>query len=257
MVGILATLIYVALPAVSTAFAWFNSPDQAMSFFFLWSLTLWLAYLQSHRQWTYWLAIAFAVLALLNKEIAAAIPIVLLLADRWLDAQPIDRLSLARRYFPFAILWAIYAGLTWQRLGIFMSAERPAQYGGLGIGSHILTNLLAYLTALILPWQIPAPIDYIMILIAIVILGLQFFFRHNRRVVFLSVGALLTLAPALLFAFVAPRYLYLPLTGSAIMLAWACRLHSPDLVFSDECLCRVDPDQRVNCFQCVWLSTNI
>jgi hypothetical protein len=217
IVGVIAAMIYAGLPVVTTTFPWLGSADPGVSFFYLAAIALWLAYLEHGRAWAYVLAVAAAVLGLLNKEIGATIPVALFLADRWLDGKPIKSLQLIQRYLPLALIWGFYGWFTVQRMSAFTSAQYRGNYAGLAI-SQVLPNLVSYGRVLASVWQTDIPVDYVLLVFVVFVL-IYLGVRRNYQALFVCSVAFLSLVPVLPFSFVAVRFLYLPMMGSAILLA--------------------------------------
>lgn len=218
-IGLLAALLYIALPAYNLAVYWPGVADPLAAFFFLAAMWFWLDYLESGGARRFAVAFISFILALLAKEIGVVLPVVLFLTDRWLIAKPISFRQLVQRYALFIVTVAVFGLLEYRVLtrGVF------TRQLGYGIGGHIWDALWFHLTTLAFPWNAPAILKNILLAL---ILGLVAFTIYRRRwkMLFLGAAMVLTLLPILPFppgiAFAA-RYLYLPLMGSMIGLALA------------------------------------
>ncbi|MCX7840272.1 MAG: hypothetical protein N2559_12595 [Anaerolineae bacterium] len=216
-VALIAALIYATLAVDSLAVAWVGVADPLAGVFYLLALRFWFNYLtRPHARW-YVLTILALVGALFSKEVAAPLPFVLFLMDRWLVGKSLSPRDALKRYALFGMLLVIYGTLEWNVLtrGLF------TQHLGYGIGTHIIDAFVHHLATLAFPWGLPVPLNWIWLGIVIVVLGVTIW-RYERRLAFLVAVTLLALAPILPFQFnmaSAPRYLYLPFMGSAVMIA--------------------------------------
>ena len=211
--AIFAALLYATLPVDNLAVAWIGVADPLLSVFYLLALRLWVNYLTHARARWYALTFIATIGALFSKEVAATLPIVLFLMDRWLIRGQTTWRALIVRYAPFVVLLAIYGALEWRVLtrGLFTA------HLGYGVGTHIFDALWHHAATLAFPWGLPAPLNFVWL--GIVILALLWAMWRERRLTFLVAATLFTLAPILPFQFnmaSAPRYLYLPLMGSLV-----------------------------------------
>lgn len=210
-----AALIFATLPTAAIAVFWPGVVDPMETFFYLASLWFWLAHLQSEHARDYWLAFITFLLALLSKEIGATLPIALFLIDRLIAAKPASFAALVRRYFWFAIVYLIYLPIEFivTRRSVFVNRE------GYAASAQLLTNLLDYLSALVFPWAFVPLLSYALWLSAAGFLSYLIFIRKKFALIPIVVGATLGILPVIPFPFVAHRFLYLSLVGSAIMFA--------------------------------------
>ncbi len=211
--AVLAALLYATLYVGSLAVAWIGVADPLMSVFYLLSLRLWFNYLTRGQARCYALTLFATIGALSSKEVAATLPIVLFLMDRWLIRGKTPWCTLVVRYASFVVLLAIYGVLEWRALtrGLFTT------HLGYGVGTHIFDALWHHAATLAFPWGLPVPLNFVWL--GVVVFALLWTMWRERRIAFLVVATLLTLAPILPFQFYmasAPRYLYLPLMGSLV-----------------------------------------
>ncbi|MBZ5516770.1 MAG: tetratricopeptide repeat protein [Acidobacteriia bacterium] len=176
-----------------------------------------------------WLAAALFLLAVLSKEVALVLPLLLIFYDAFVrsGSTPRPRLS-PGRYLPFALAVAFYLAL---RLVVFGSITKFRGTNAPGWGGTILSALgLTGTYAVKLVWpqhltylaKFPAPKDwfdpYVVLGGALLLLAATAFFRYRREYPALSFAVLwfwLFLAPVLNVhwlgrAAYGERYLYLP-----------------------------------------------
>lgn len=217
--GLVAALIYSGLPAMISAFFWISNADGLVSLFSLLSLAFWLRFLEKKRRMYYALAFAAFVFALFTKEIGVTLPVTLFLAERWLVRQDGQDKQLVRRYSPFAVILLIYGLYFFRRLIAFSDAQYSGPYAGFGLGSHVLSNLVDYATLLANPWAENLPGNLVWLIGAVLFLIYLIIVKGSKSVAFLTAAAILPVLPVLPLNFVAGRYVYLPLTASAVLIA--------------------------------------
>jgi hypothetical protein len=210
-----AALMFATLPTAAIAVFWPGVVDPMETFFYLASIWFWLAHLQSTRARDYWLAFAAFLFALLSKEIGATLPITLFLIDRLIIGKPASLTQFMRRYFWFAMVYLIYLPIEFivTRRSVFVNRE------GYAASTQLWTNLFDYLGALVFPWAFVPFLSYVLVLIAAGFLGYLIFVRQKLALIPIVVGATLAILPVIPFPFVAYRFLYLSLIGSAILFA--------------------------------------
>ncbi|MCI0476490.1 MAG: glycosyltransferase family 39 protein, partial [Anaerolineales bacterium] len=228
-VAFLAAIFYAAFPVYALAVNWINITDPLMTIFYLLGVWFWLNYLQSGSRRDYLIVFGAFILALLNKQMAITLPIILFLVDRLLIANRATWRALFRRYIVLVIVAGIFT--------IVQSATRSthtfAQVFGYSLGAQIFSMLIQYLSLLVFPWGYYPPTDtqitegfpfadtgnLIWLAVAITLLVFLIITRRNRALLFLSSAALVTIIPVLPFPFIELRYLYLPALISGILLA--------------------------------------
>ncbi len=217
--GLVAALIFSGLPAMIGSFLAINNADGLLSLFYLLSLAFWLRFLEMKHSLYYVLALAAFVFALLTKEIGVTLPVTLFLAERWLARESSQGEQLVRRYSPFAVILLFYGLYSIRRLMAFSSEQYSGPYAGFGLGSHMLSNLVYYAAVLVNPWAENVEGNFVWLLGVILCLIYLIVVKRNASVAFLSVAAIVPLFPVLPLDFVSGRYLYLPLTASAVLIA--------------------------------------
>lgn len=217
--GLVAALIYTGLPAMISSFFWISTSYGVLSLFYLLSLALWLRFLEKKR-WTYYvLAFAAFVFALLTNEIGVTLPVTLFLAERWLVREDTQGKQLVRRYSPFLVILLIYGLYSIRRLLVFSNEQYGGPYAGFRLGSHMLSNLVYYAAVLVNPWAENLQGNLVWLLGVILFLIYLIVVKRNKPVAFLTAAAVLPLLPVLPLDFAAGRFLYLPLTASAVLIA--------------------------------------
>ncbi len=212
----LSALIYAGLPLISVAVFWPGDADFLLTCFYLTSLLCWVVYLQQRARRFFVGAFIFFLLALLTKEFGVTLPVMLLLADRLLVRDTTTVPVLARRYAPFVAIYALYLPL---ELYIQSRSVLTNMYG-YRVAEHVVPNFAHYLAALVFPWGLPEPFDFIWLAIAIGLLGYRVLVKRDARVVFLCLAAILAFLPVTPFPWFFTRYLYLAVMATAIVLAF-------------------------------------
>ncbi len=215
--ALIAAWIYVTLPAMNLAVLWVGVADPLVSFFYLLTVALWLGYLEKPSRARFGLAFLACVGALMSKEIAATLPVTLYLTDRWLIGKPLAFVQALKRHAPFVVALSVYVLFELNVLtrGVFTASL------GYGVGGHVFSSLLHHATTLAFPWGIDSPLGYVLLFAALAAVGWAAV-KRERRVLFLAAATVLTVLPVLPFPAnmaLAPRYLYLPLMGSAVGVA--------------------------------------
>ncbi len=214
-VGFLAGLLFATLPLSALAVFWAGVIDPVTALFTLLAIWFWLGYLQSEQSRDYWLAFCAFVVALLTKEIAVTLPVILLLFERYLVAKPIGWNRLFRRYIWFGIVWIGYVPLEYivvQR-SVFVHRE------GYQPRLNLLSNLVDYLSGLAFPWYFAPPLSYAFLLAVLMVLGYLVFVRRARTLIPVVAGAVLYVLPVVLFPQVSFRFAYCSMTVSAVLFA--------------------------------------
>jgi hypothetical protein len=228
-IAFLATIFYATFPVYALAVNWINITDPLMTIFYLTAIWFWLNYLQMASRRDYFLVLILFVLALLNKQMAITLPVILFLIDRLLIAKPATWLALIRRYVALLIIAGMFALVQYAT----RSTHTFAAVFGYSLGAQILSMLIQYLSLMVFPWGYYPPTDtqitegfpfadtgnLLWLALAIALLVFLIVTRRNRVLVFLACTALVTLVPVLPFPFVELRYLYLPVMVSGILLA--------------------------------------
>jgi hypothetical protein len=215
-IGLVAGLIYAALPLASMAVYWPSVHDPLTACFYLLTLWFWLEYLESGNHFKFlWTIVAF-IGALLSKEISVTLPFLLVLIDWLLVRKPITVVDFVKRYAPFVVILAVYAPLEL----IVISRSLFTQQIGYGIGWQIIPVFFHYLSYLAFPWELDQNARFAF-LAAILIVCAVIVLKRDRRILILAVAGIL---PVLIVAPIPehlfnPRYLYLPLMVTAIGLS--------------------------------------
>lgn len=226
-IGFISALGYSTWAIYSLAVFWVGVADPIVGVFCITALGLWYVHLERADRYLGILAHIALIGALLTKETAVVIPFVFVLTDRWLVAKPATRNQLFTRYLPSAIIVLIYGIVDYMAVahGAF---TRDTRYG---VGFHLLSNTLQYLSLWSFPWGLPTPLGYIWLFLILCIF-LYFVVRRNARILFLGVIGPLLITPVLPFPLFDTRYLYLPLMVSAVGFALFIEGIYPKIAFA-------------------------
>ncbi len=228
--------------------AWISERKDVLSTFFgLWSLIAYLAYVRRGAWWRYWLSVALLAIGLMTKPMLVSWPFVMLLLDFW----PLGRL---RKPGDGTIDWPALPGLALEKAPMFLlviaasAATVLAQgHGGsiipaeeLPLGERLSAASLAYgayLTKTLWPRHLVAfyphpgetPIAPAMAGLALLVTVTAIAWLLRRRFPHVLTGWLWyvgTLVPVIGIIQVgsqafADRYTYVPLIGLFMILAWS------------------------------------
>jgi hypothetical protein len=208
----IAALIYAGLPLYAVAVFWPGDADFLLTFFYLLSFFFWTLHLQERKTTFYFLSFTFFLLALLTKEFAVTLPVVLFLADRLLVR---DAYFFARRYAPFILVLLIYLPLEYY----IQSRSVLTNLYGYGIGGHVVSNFFGYLAALAFPWGLPEPFNYLWLAMALVLFAFALVTQRNASLLFLALASALAFLPVISFPWFFTRYLYMSVMASAVVIA--------------------------------------
>ena len=218
--ALFAALVYAVSPVYSLAVFWHAVVDPLSAFFYLLTILLWTVYQETLRPLHWAITFVAYLFALFSKEVAAFLPFVLFLIERWFyDRKPAWRV-LARQYVPFLVIYLPYVLL---ELNVQSHGEFVGQFG-FKIGPHMLTNLMPYLAVLAFPWTAEMPSDalyYIWLAVAgLIYMGLMLY-KRSTALLFLAIVAILNIVPLLGFPldYFNTRYLYTSTMVSAILIA--------------------------------------
>jgi protein O-mannosyl-transferase len=224
LTGIAAALLFVVHPVHVEAVAWISSrKDLVAAAFVLPSFMAYLKYRQRGNIPWYITSLLLFLLALLGKLSVAALPVVLLSVDLFVEKRPFRRSIVDK--IPFVLLAAIIAG-----------AVQHAQ-PGTGVQPDLSMRAASFLEAM---WLLTGLGNYVLYRVppangtalkqfaaAVFLLALFIFPLLLRRryplVTVLIYWILFTYLPTQVLPFsypVADRYLFLPSVGAVILIAW-------------------------------------
>ena len=211
-----AALVFAALPTAAQSIFWPGVIDSLVALFCLLAIWGWYDYLAEHKLVSYWLAVLSFLHALMTKEIGVALPILLFLLDWFVISKRVSLAQLVRRYVPFVLVWLVYLPIEFYIVtnrSVFISRE------GYSAGARLFTNLIDYLATLAFPWVFAPPFSYVWL--ALVAIVLAFFIGAQKIFGLIPILASMAFAilPVVPFPFVANRFLYTSLIGSAILVA--------------------------------------
>ncbi|MBI3537488.1 MAG: glycosyltransferase family 39 protein [Chloroflexi bacterium] len=219
-IGLLAAFVYVALPLYSLAVFWHAVVDPLAAFFYLLTLFFWTRYLELERRREYAAAFVAFLFALLSKEIAIFLPLMLFLIERLFFPRTLSARAIARRYALFLAPLAPYVALV---VAVQSHGEFVSQFG-FQFGPQMLVSLTNYFAALAFPWLTARPTDWLafawLAFAALIFLFVAWRLK-NTRLIFLALFAALNIAPLTGFPldYFGTRYLYLSVMASAVVFA--------------------------------------
>lgn len=240
ILALLSALFYISFPVYALAVNWINITDPVMATLYMLAVWFWLDYLDRVLLRAYVITLLLFIAALLFKQMALTLPIILVLLDLCfyrtdfkitrLDALTRAARDLAPRYLAFGLVALGFFGVQY----FTQSTHTYAGVFGYSLGPHIFSILAQYLSLLCFPWgyfpptdtQItdkfpdfisPASVVWMVLVLAFYLLAV--IRTRSRALIFLGAAAFFTLVPVLPFPFIELRYLYLPAIFSGIGLA--------------------------------------
>lgn len=216
-IGFVAALAFLSLPSIAIDVFWPGVADPQLSLFFLAALWFWLVYLEEGSQWAFTATFLFFVSTLLTKEMGATLIVIMFLADRLLVNAPLTLKRLFLRYLPFAAVMIPYALIEYiiQTKGVYVN------FVTYGTGGKPLENLAQYLLWLTFPWSPGTTANWIAAGVVVVALLYWIVIKRERAMLFLLLGAVVSVLPVVPFPFAIERYLYLPAILSVVFLVLA------------------------------------
>jgi tetratricopeptide (TPR) repeat protein len=226
-------LIFALHPLHVESVAWISERKDVLSAFF-WMLSLWAYVRYTERPGWRWylLALLAFCLGLISKPMIVTLPFLLLLLDVW----PLRRKPALWEKLPFFALAAAAAVATYL---VQQASGAVRAFGTVPLGLRLenaLDSYVIYIAKMVWPaglavfYPYPAGIPvWQPVLAGVVLLGVSaLVVRSIREYPYLAVGwfwYLLTLAPVIGIVQVggqarADRYMYVPMIGLTIMLAW-------------------------------------
>jgi len=236
-----AALLYAVHPIHTEAVAWIAGVGE-LSFALFYLLALYF-YAHAGTGWgtSYALSVACFLFALLCKEPAATLPVMLLVYELLFHSGPRLWRGIARRLTPFGLAFFAYAGLRLWALGGLAPTVSSGALGPFAYALNVLVLFSLYVQNLVLPvhlnvWHVFTPIVSLLsaeALAAVMITGIcvvgAFLVRSNRMALFASALTLVPLLPTFYFSGLnqgienafTERYLYLPSAGYVVLVAMA------------------------------------
>ncbi|MGP8246759.1 MAG: tetratricopeptide repeat protein [Bryobacteraceae bacterium] len=222
-------MLFAVHPLHVESVAWIAERKDVLSALF-WFLALW-SYVRRH----YWLTLLAFCLGLMSKPMVVTLPFVLLLLDRWPLRQPLR--SALRVKIPLLVLSAASATAAYLVQRSSGAVREVGQFPlGLRVENAVVSQAI-YIVKMFWPARLavfyPYPQDlpvWQIALSALLLAGISIVvLRERRSRPYLAVGWLWylgTLVPVIGLIQVgaqarADRYMYLPMVGLSIMLAWS------------------------------------
>ncbi len=216
-VGLMAALALLSIPLIGITVFWPATADVLLTAFYLATMCLWLVFLQESQLWIYLLTILLFAGTLLSKEMGITLIVVLFLMDRLLVHGPATWRQLGLRYLPFCAILFPYVLIEYivSRRGFFVSSV------AYHFSTQIMANLQQYLRWVAFPWDLGEQINKVAVLLVVAVLLQLVIVRRERAILFLVLSAIVSTLPVLPFPFVIPRFAYLPVVVSAVLVALA------------------------------------
>ncbi len=220
--GFLAGLIFAVHPSHAEAVAWISGRmDVVCSCFYLGSLLSFGLYRSTRRSMYKGLSLVFFVFALMTKELAITLPVVIILYDFCISTETIQHnwnvwKNKLKLYLPFVAIFFFYWVFRLMILG------RIGGYGmHLSLKHFKFEIVMTYLNNLVYIINFPFPgyfqkyPNIVIYMLFIATGGLLLFIRSERILKFSILFTIVTLLPAWnLFGY---RFQYLPSTGISIV----------------------------------------
>ncbi|MCL5022889.1 MAG: tetratricopeptide repeat protein [Nitrospirae bacterium] len=244
----IAGLLFAVNPIHTEAVTWIAGlSDVSFAFFFLFSFYLYVLSAGSYRR-QYLFSLLFFSLAVLSKEPALTLPVILITYDYAFRKGQLRIFDFVKRHVPYILVICGYLIVRFSVLGAFTPLKRLATLSTFQLMINVFPLFSRYLHKLLLPlnlnfWPVFDPLTSLLskggllsLCVTTAFAGLMLAaLRKNRAVFFCLVFIAVPLAPALYIKGIigkpfADRYLYLPSFGFAMLLAFLlCRIkaHRP------------------------------
>jgi hypothetical protein len=215
--GFLSAALFAVQPGFTETVTWIGAiVDLLPVLWYLLALWMHLLFLQRGEGRHYAGALLVFVLCHLTHESSATLLPMMVALDFTFAAEGTVRARLAAlsrraaRYVPFAVMLAGYLALAY----VVNTRSYLVREGHYAFGWHAIPNVAHYIISLYVGRR--ALVDYVLVCVAI---GALLWWGSPRRR-FLVLWIFVTLAPVSFFTWGnAPRYLYLPATGVAMLMA--------------------------------------
>jgi tetratricopeptide (TPR) repeat protein len=234
----IAAILFAVHPVHTEAVAWIGAvTDLSYTFFFLLSFYFYMKSGSRIKSHNYLFSLLFFALALLCKEPAAVLPVVIAVYDLAVDNNRESILVRSKKYIPYFIIAGIYLIVRVTALGSFAPVKAHANLTSYQYIINVFPLFALYIEKLVLPINLNAfhtlhfvnsliegnTLIALAITITVVVIGI-FAYRKNRTVFF---GLALIVAPLIPALYIpalgesplAERYLYLPSVGFVILVA--------------------------------------
>jgi hypothetical protein len=216
----LSGLFYAALPVYAEAVRLSADSGPLMLMFYLSTILFWIRYLRSGNKRFYALAFSSAAIAILLREDAVSLVLVLFLIDWLLINDRITPSPVFWHYLPFVPM--VVSAFILQRVNFEANKGYLSGYG-VSIGDHILPNAARFIEKLIFPWSAEIP-AYLVLLGG---LGLYAYVSMSTRKMGLVVIGVFVIVSILPFIVIRKpdilmRYWYVPGIASAVSYAGLC-----------------------------------
>jgi hypothetical protein len=213
----LSALFFAVQPGLTDAVTWIGAiTDQLPALWYVVAVWAHLRFLAARRPVLYALTLTVFVLCLLTHESSAtllpmmALAALVFVASGSLMARVAALVRAWLVYLPYAVLLIGYLAIEW----IVNTRSYVVQDGHYALGWHAVPNILNYVIWLYVGER--AALDYVLLVAALVAIVV----RGTPRMCFALLWIVVTLLPVAFFTWDnAPRYLYLPAVGFAMLVA--------------------------------------
>ena len=239
----IATLLFASHPIHTEAVTWIAGlPDVAFTFFYLLSFYLYISFRDGSKR-DYLLSILSFAAAILFKEPAITLPIVLMAYDCLFKKWDGTIVEVVKRYIPYVVVSGLYLLARYYALRGFAPIESYADLSTYQFIINVLPLFRSYLTSLLWPfnlnvWHTFHPIHSIIeaqglisiVVTVIFLIGAMAAYKKNRMVFFSLLLIVIPLLPVFYIKAIsgkpfAERYLYLPSVGYVLLMgsffSWA------------------------------------
>ncbi len=148
LVGFVSAFFYATFTVYISGVNWVGIVDPLATIFYLLSIWFWLTYLERGDRLHYALALGACVLALMSKQTAITIPILLFLIEWWLMRRPLAISRMIARYAPFIAAAGVFALIQYTT----QSTHTFAGVFGWQLGAKMVSILIEYLVLFFFPW---------------------------------------------------------------------------------------------------------
>lgn len=227
VVALIVSLFFGIHPMHVESVAWISErKDVLFTFFLLLGLIIYLNYLKKPELKKYLIALLFSVLSLLSKPAAVVFPVLLLLID-YLEKRKFNSKVLLEKV-PFFVV-ALAVGIATLQIQSEKAMDVMSQFSVMERIFLSIYGSVTYIFKFFFPFPLSAlhpfpatgnlPLYYKLTpVIALAIVGLAYYFRSNRVLIFSLLFYLISIAPVLQFitignAVIAERYTYVPYIG--------------------------------------------
>ena len=235
--SLIASLVFLTHPAQTEAVTWISGSSNVLfTFFYLASFIFYIRSQRKSRPVYLWLSLLFFTLSVFSKETAVTLP-VLIGAYEYLFKKQRSMMSPIAKIAPYLTVAAFYIAL---RFCLMHEVGQRMMWGG-GFYATLLTMskaLLYYIKVVIFPYTLcaghvvaiahsimePAAFRSVIVL-TVIFIACAYLIKRSKTAAFAILWFFAALIPVMniipINTLLAERFLYLPIAGFGILLAWA------------------------------------